>query len=94
MTDWSTAQHVGPCGEEAEKRKQAALEAQAQRAAAQRAKIERFIDGEGGDPESGTTIVSAGPPAEAPKTDPAKAAMLAKLAAAKDKLTKLRRRKK
>ena len=91
MTDWSTAQYTGPAAEECEQRRRRALEGQARRAERQQRRIAAYIDHTGPDPDDDTAISGpeASPPAEAPK-----AALLAKVAAAKDKLAKLKRRPK
>lgn len=93
MTRFDDVTYYGPGAEEAEARRKRTLDVQAQRAAGQQQKIQRFIDGTGPDPETGTAIVSPGQTAEAPKPDP-KAALLAKLTKAKGKLDRLRRRTK
>lgn len=106
MTDFSDCERIGPGAPAAEERRRKTLAARAQRAAGERAKVEAYING-GPDPDGdGITVYApARPEAQAPassttKPAPAKVNYIqqdrsqleGKIAAARRRIAKLRKR--
>jgi len=94
MTDFSDVEYYGPNAPACNARRKAKLDSLARQAHREQAAIDAYMHG-GPDPERSEITICAGFEAkpEPAKPKPAKTAMAVKLAAAKDKLAKLKRRK-